>query len=254
MSDLYAASGMAEGYAKARPPLHEKIVAAAAATLDLKGAQRALDVGCGSGLSTRPLLRLARTVVGIEPSGGMLGWCPRVAPGAAFLVARAEQMPFASESFDLLSAAGSLNYVELAAFFAEAVRVMRSGAWLMVYDFGPGRRQAHSTRLAEWFDSFMQRYPAPPAGSAHSLDPQTLAALPSGLIAGPATPFEIGLELDAGFYLNYMLTETNVAQAVGRGVPLEEIRDWCQTTLAPVFSANSAPILFDGYYACLRKP
>lgn len=254
MSDLYAASGMAAGYANARPPLHQRIVERAAARLGLdRQLARALDVGCGAGLSTRPLLKLARAVIGIEPSAGMLPWCVQVAPQAAFLVARAEALPFATDSIDLITAAGSLNYVDLECFFPEAVRVLRHGAVLLVYDFSPGRRQSHSRALEQWFDEFMRRYPPPAPGSARQLDPETLAALPSGLEPGPAERFEIGLRLDAARYLEYMLTETNVARAVSAGTSLGSIRAWCAATLEPVFAANDEPILFDGYLAWLRR-
>jgi hypothetical protein len=43
----------------------------------------------------------------------------------------------------------------------------------------------------------------------------------------------------------------NVAYAVTNGAPLEEIRAWCQDTLAPVFGGRNREVLFRGYIAYL---
>src|SRR3954454_5765880 len=91
----------AEGYAKARPPLHARIV-------ERMGVRAAavLDVGCGAGLSTAPLLRTSSNVYGIDPFPEMLKWGPGIAPGAQFLAARAESLPFRDATFDWITAAG----------------------------------------------------------------------------------------------------------------------------------------------------
>ena len=51
---------------------------------------------------------------------------------------------------DLMTAAGSLNYVDLEKFFAEASRVLTPEGKLVVYDVSPAAN--------EWFDAFMSRY------------------------------------------------------------------------------------------------
>jgi hypothetical protein len=61
--------------------------------------------------------------------------------------------------------------------------------------------------------------------------------------------FEIGITLTPAFYLDYVLTETNVASAVGNGVPETEIRGWCAETLAPLWKGQSREVLFRGYFA-----
>ena len=72
MSSPFATKEMAEGYAKARPPLHAHILGRAAELLELRSRiPSALDIGCGSGVSTRPLTGLAAEVIGSEPSDMM---------------------------------------------------------------------------------------------------------------------------------------------------------------------------------------
>ena len=138
---------MAAGYAASRPPLHRRIVERASVALG--SPRRALDIGCGAGLSTRALEGLASHCVGLEPAEAMLRWTRGIAPQANFVLGRAEALPFAGRSFDLLTAAGSLNYVAgLDLFFGEAARVLDPRGRLLVYDFRKGRSFPHSEALA----------------------------------------------------------------------------------------------------------
>jgi ubiquinone/menaquinone biosynthesis C-methylase UbiE len=125
-------------------------------------------------------------------------------------------IPLYDRSVDLITAAGSLNYANLDLFFPEAARVLAAHGVLLVYDFSPGRSLRTSTKLDEWFSSFHGRYP-PPANEARELSPEILSGMNSGFRLHQQQQFEIGVTLTPAFYLNYVMTETNVASAVRRG-------------------------------------
>ena len=253
-SNVFAEAGMAAGYANSRPPLHAIIVEKSRRLLPVsRPASRAIDIGCGAGLSTRALATVARTCIGMEPAEAMLHAAAQSGYDVAFVVGRAEELPFQGQSADLVTAAGSLNYVgDFERSMAEVCRVLAPGGTLVVYDFSAGRRFRDSPALGEWFERFRTRYPVP-AGSARPLDPASLAATVRGLAPSAHEVFEIALELDPEFYLNYMMTETNVVHAQQAGIPAPEIRAWCQAGLAPVFAGEPRTVLFDGYLACFRK-
>lgn len=249
--NLFASASMAQGYAKARPRIHPWVIERVRERLGLAGtARRAVDVGCGAGLSTAPLAGIARLAVGIEPAVAMLPWAGTVAPGARFAAGRAEALPLRSGSIDLITAAGSLNYADLDRFFPEARRVLAPGGTLAVYDFGQGRSFRASPALAEWFAAFSERYPLP-AGSARALDPAILASLDSGFSVEDQLEFELALPFAAGTYLDYAMSEANVAAAVGRGDDEPAVREWCARTLGPVFGGGSHEVVFTGYVAFL---
>jgi SAM-dependent methyltransferase len=249
--NLFATSSMAEGYARARPPIHAWVLERVRERLNLRGRdRRALDVGCGAGLSTAPLGALARRTLGIEPAVAMLAWARSVAPGAQFAAARAEALPVRSHSIDIVAAAGSLNYVELDRFFPEALRVLAPGGVLVVYDFGQGRSFRGSPALAGWFTTFSARYPLP-EGSARALDPAILASLDSGFRVADRLEFELALPFHADRYVEYVMSEANVAHAVRGGQSEAELRAWCAQTLAPVFGGGSQEVVFAGYVAFL---
>jgi SAM-dependent methyltransferase len=250
MANPFGTDNMAAGYALSRPPVHPRVVERAFPALSPGTAfQRALDVGCGAGISTEALTAVAKHRIGLEPAHAMLQWAPRVSPEADFLVGEAEALPLRARSVDLIAAAGSLNYANLDRFFPEAARVLAPGGELLVYDFSPGRSFVHNHRLDDWFEAFMQRYPAP-VYEGRTLSPELLAPLATGLHLRAAEHFEIPVTLNPSFYLDYMLTETNVAAAVRSGTPLEEIRRWCAMTLAPVWEDTARPVIFRGYFAC----
>ncbi len=236
---------MAGGYATARPPVHEQVIERVRSQLNRPAIfHRALDVGCGAGVSTRALSGFARHCVGLEPAEAMARRGPGIAPGEGFIVGSAETLPLCGGAVDLITAAGSLNYANLDLFFPEAARVLAPGGLLVVYDFSPGRRFPGSRLLDDWYSEFSSRLPSPP-NEARRLNPKILSELDSGFSVVCYENFEIGLTLTPAFYLEYVLTETNVAFAARNGVPLEEIRSWCAESLAPVWGGKSCEVLFD---------
>ena len=251
MLNPFGTDHMAAGYATSRPPVHRRVIEQAFQQLARsRPFSRALDIGCGAGVSTKALLDFAGSCIGLEPSEAMLQWAPQLAPSAGFVVGTAEAIPLCSRAIDLITAAGSLNYANLDLFFPEAARVLTPRGILLVYDFSAGRSFRNATSLDEWFSSFHQRYP-PPANEARELSPAILAKLNTGFHLDAHRQFEIAITLAPGFYLDYVMTETNVAAAVRSGVPHSEIRSWCAQTLAPVWKGAEQEVLFRGYFACM---
>ncbi len=158
--NVYESPRMAAGYAFSRPPVHPHIIRRIRDDLGVATLlARALDIGCGAGRSTVALEPLARSVVGLEPVRAMLAHRHAVAPRASFVAARAEQLPFSSGCFDIVTAAGSLNYVDLATFLPDVARVLARSGVMVIYDFSAGRRLRDDGRLDAWFGEFERRYP-----------------------------------------------------------------------------------------------
>src|SRR5438046_8898740 len=69
---IYDSHRLATAYAYDRPAIHRHIVEAAGKSLHITTRLgRALDIGCGAGLSTAALAPLAESVVGLEPAPAM---------------------------------------------------------------------------------------------------------------------------------------------------------------------------------------
>ena len=208
---IFATAAMAESYAKARPPLHARIVE----KIGLRAAS-ALDVGCGAGLSTAPLRSLADQVVGVDPFAGMVKWGAKVALGAQFAAAGAEALPFRDAAFDLITAAGSLNYADPARAFPELRRVIAPSGTLAVYDFSQ--------------DGF--EFERPPDG-AIPLDPDILGRVATGFRVARSERFRFPVTMDMAKYVEYLRSE-GIYVATELWTPGETMT-----------------LFFSGYLACL---
>jgi SAM-dependent methyltransferase len=247
MTSVYNSERLSKAYAFDRPSVHGQFLQSARLG---RQAKRALDLGCGAGLSTAALVPWASQVIGLEPVAAMLAHRQKVAPQASFVIAQAERVPFASGSFDLVTAAGALNYADLPSAFGEVARVMAPGGTFLLYDFSPGRRSAGDEDLASWFDSFEQRFPWPPGWQP--FDVRELPLSTYGLNLLHYTDIEARLPMTFDAYLRYMLSETNAEHAIASGARrADEVRDWCRETLHEVFANGEVSVVITGYVAKL---
>ncbi|MGH3293800.1 MAG: class I SAM-dependent methyltransferase [Trebonia sp.] len=249
MASVYDSERLAAAYARDRPPIHEQILRSARLG---RRADRALDVGCGAGLSTAALAPLAGRVIGLEPVPTMLAHRRAVAPDASFVIGQAERLPFAAGSFDLVTAAGSLNYADLPSALAEIARVLADDGTFLLYDFSTGGRSVSGDALAGWFASFEQRVPWPPGWEP--LDVRAVPLAAHGLRLLDYIDLELQLPMGLDAYLRYMLSETNVDDAIARGAcSAEQARDWCLETLKAVFADGELTVVVPGYIASLAR-
>jgi SAM-dependent methyltransferase len=242
---------MASGYAFDRPPVHPHIIRVIRERLQFRASvHRALDVGCGAGVSTAALEPLADQLVGLEPAPSMLAHSRIVAPRAGFVVGRAERLPFRAGSIDLVTAAGSLNYVDLDVFLPELARVLVRGGVLAIYDFSEGRRFRGDDRLDAWYAEFAARYPSEPG---YELDVNRVDFARYGLRLNTYEEFDVAVPMTLATYVPYVMSEMRVEMAVARGTAEGEIRAWCEATLARVFGSMPRDVVFDAYVACVRR-
>lgn len=244
---VYDSQRLAAGYAFDRPPVHQQILSSA--RLD-RQAEQALDVGCGAGLSTAALAPLARQVIGLEPVPAMLAHRQSVAPRARFVTGVAEALPFAEGSFDLVTAAGSLNYTNLPLALSEIARVLTGAGKFLLYDFSVGRHAAEGNALTAWFATFEQRFPYPPGWQPLDVRALPLAKYGLRLLDHAAVKTRVPMTFTA--YLRYMLSEVNVDSAIARGASsAEDAEDWCRRTLESVFAHGEVTVIIPGYIATL---
>ncbi len=128
---MYAAI-TASHYSAYRPPLHSVILGRA--LHQHKKRQVGLDIGCGTGRSTQELANFCNHVVGLEPSKSML-FKTEKDEKVNYVNAPGERIPIAAKSIDVVTLAGSLNYIERNSLVNELVRICRADAEIVVYDF-----------------------------------------------------------------------------------------------------------------------
>jgi ubiquinone/menaquinone biosynthesis C-methylase UbiE len=98
--------------------------------LNLTGNESLLDVGTGPGGFPARLIEQGHRgrIVGIDQSPGMIAKARASCPRGEFFQANAEHLPFADESFDVVTARHMLYHVpDIVKALAEICRVMRKG-------------------------------------------------------------------------------------------------------------------------------
>jgi SAM-dependent methyltransferase len=185
----------ADSFDRSMARYHPLLMAAAA----IGAGDRVLDIGCGTGRTTRDAARAAvdGSALGLDLSSEMLAYARRKATdervaNATFEQADVQVYPFEPESFDVaLSRAGSMFFGEPVTAFANVARALRPGGRLALLTW-------QSLDVQEWFRSFVaalaagRDLPTPPPGAPGPFslsDPDRVKA-----ILGDAGFTGVGLE------------------------------------------------------------
>jgi len=93
-----------------------------------------VDLGCGTGLSTRAWSGAAERAIGIEPNPAMLA-AAEPARGVEYREAFAAETGLDDGCADIVTCSQSLHWMEPEPTFAEAARILRPGGVFGAYDY-----------------------------------------------------------------------------------------------------------------------
>jgi SAM-dependent methyltransferase len=213
VSNPFDSDPVARRYADGRLFYHRSAVGLAASQLGIGRARLAIDVACGTGLSTRALLELADHVIAFDASPAMVR-AAQPQPRARYLVASAEQIPIGDAAADLATVGAAFHWFHQPRALAELARVLRSGAGLAVYsDFFSGQLSGQPA-FAIWLkDSYLPRYPTPPRHAYFD----SAAAEPAGFGDVSYAEDDIHIPLTRTKLADYLLSQSNAAAAIEAG-------------------------------------
>lgn len=248
-ANYFASASAAERYRRARPNVHPAVMAQVAPRIGRVG--RALDVGCGTGMSSRALLDLARSVIGVDLSVEMLHWAGSHAR-VCFAASAAESLPFRSGTFDLISVGMAFHWFDRTRFLEEARRVLRANGWLLIYNTWFTGQMLENVSFAGWFQKhYLTRYPTPPR---HAETVSKVEAEAAGFARVESTGVEQKVSFSRAALVDYLTTQSNIVAAAEHGrESLADVIAWLQRSLQPLFRAEEASFLFDGSVWLLRK-
>lgn len=122
----------AEHYRSYRPPLHEIILKKCISGKE--GFDIGLDIGCGTGQSSKALAKFCAKVVAIDPSTSMLEKAI-YHPHIEYQNYDGQRLNFENNRFDIITFAGSLYYAKSQKLLAEVVRISKPSGSIVIYDF-----------------------------------------------------------------------------------------------------------------------
>jgi SAM-dependent methyltransferase len=237
---------VAEGYATHRPYYHPLIMQKIRERVG--PVSHALDVGCGSGLSTVALRALADHVVGIDGSAEMIAAAQahNTDDQITYRQSPAEQLPFANSTFELITVCGAINWIDRSRFFPEARRVLNEHGWVIVYDNTITDQMPGCPAYTRWYhEQYLVRYPKPPRDES-PFTPSEADAYGFRLVHSEDYTNELQWSLDQ--YIEFMLTQSNIIAAVDMGgQSLAEARDWMRSTLSALLTVTPITFVFGGY-------
>jgi len=137
-SSIWGAAGEAAKYRLVRPEHPKQISENVVAFLREKYSgplAQAIDVGCGSGLSSCHLVSHFDRVLGVDPSLAMVKEARKSFPlaGLQFQTGGAEQLPHPDNSAQLVIAGRAIHYFKQDDFFKEVDRVLCPGGVVAYY-------------------------------------------------------------------------------------------------------------------------
>lgn len=183
-------------WASSYPPLpHNPLMAAEQAAVlalwpEVRG-RRGLDLACGSGRYGVLMAQAgAAGVIGCDRSAGMLAR----APLAHRVRADMQRLPFAAGRFDLIVCGLAVGHApRLAAWMAEAARVLAPGGVLVYSDFHPDAARAGMTR--SFTDATGLRHEL--VHVRHEVEAHHRAGAQAGLVLQDQREVRLGHELQA---------------------------------------------------------
>jgi ubiquinone/menaquinone biosynthesis C-methylase UbiE len=144
--------------------LHRGVLAELARGGSLGPASRVVEVGCGTGNYATALAdHPGCSTLGLDPASGMLAHARRRPEEVSWLQARAEELPLAATSADLVFSVDVIHHIaDPAGFFRQAARILRPGGRVCTVTDSEEiirRREILSGYFPETVAVELQRYP-----------------------------------------------------------------------------------------------
>jgi SAM-dependent methyltransferase len=133
----YSAAGFAGGYDLHRPSPPPALLEALCLEAQVDKPKLVVDLGSGTGLSTRAWAERADEVVGVEASAEMREQAEvaSASPNLRYVQAFAQQTGLPDRSADIVTCSQSFHWMEPQSVLAEVARILRPGGVFAAYDY-----------------------------------------------------------------------------------------------------------------------
>jgi SAM-dependent methyltransferase len=165
-------TGLAELYAQARPGYPPEAVDFVLATCHLGSGSVLVDVGCGTGISSRLFASRGLRVIGIDPNADMRARASAEGgPTVEYRDGRAESTGLPPASADAVLAAQAFHWFEPDTALREFHRILRPRGWVVLLWNARDREDPFTRGYAE----IVERLPDSKRADAISLEAEELA-------------------------------------------------------------------------------
>lgn len=239
---------IAQGY-KDRPFLHGQVIDRFQKDVTFRPFSRGLDIGCGAGLSSKALKRICGHVTGADVSAEMIRAAEEMygdEDGYDFIVSRAEEIPAVEKKYDIATAAGMVQWVEMEPFLRNLNRIMCENGYVLIYDFSISDRMKGSEAYSVWWhEAYLKEFPKPFRNEEIWTEEEVWRY---GFSMLGQVKYEMEYEFDRDSFVRFMMLQSNVSAKVeGEGRNEEDVREWMEQSLTPIFGEERKTLIFMGY-------
>ena len=242
--NYFNSKASAEKYAIGRPDFHANTIDRIRDFLRIgHKLDKALDIACGTGLSTKALLTMAENVYGTDISIEMLNNAIEK-DKIYYSVAAAEEQPFGNDEFDLITVSSGVHWFNIDAFLSEANRILKTNGWLVIYENFFTGEMVGNEQFKNWVDTiYLKNFPSPPRNKNYDWTPGNLN-LTNFIIQVPED-FVNKIHFDKRQLINYFITQSNVIAVIEYGEwTYEKVDEWLDHELDTYFEASDTEHTF----------
>lgn len=243
---------IAEGYAR-RPWLHKEVIKQIKKDCNMEHFENGLDVGCGAGLSTKALRILCEHVTGTDISPEMIAVCKKVYRDSSytFYVSKAEESVISRLPYDIITAAGVVNWVDKDLFLDNAEKILNKNGLIVIYDFWITDRMESKPEYTEWYqDKYLKKFPKP-YRKEYVWKQNDLTDV---FKMENQVTYNLTYDFSLDEFIDFMMIQSNVNEKIERGIlSVKEVKIWMGNSLQPIFSNKKRTLLFEGYNWYIRK-
>lgn len=207
-----------------------------------------LDIGCGAGMACHMAAQLGAKVAGLDAASSMIEIAKARVPDGDFRVGEMEELPYADQTFDLVTGFNSFQYAaDPAHALSEARRVAKPGAPVIMAVWG----KQEDCEAAAFVAALGSLLPPPPPGAPGPFALSQDGALEALVKQAGLTPERL-IEVDAPF--DYPDEETAVRGLLSGGPAVRAIRHAGEERVREAVSQAITPFkAVDGSYHIRNK-
>ncbi len=244
----------AERYSKGRPDFHSNTIVRVKIHLQLDHQlEKALDVACGTGLSTKALLEIATNVFGTDTSEEMLKRA-LAQDQINYSIATAENQPFGNGEFDLITVCSGIHWFDIDKFLVEANRLLTNQGWLVLYDNFFISEMQGVAGFSKWYpEVYLKKFPAPKRNNSYQWSNEQLFS--KNFILEKEEEFKNPIVYTKEELVLYFTTQSNITAVIDGGkMTYQEVEEWLKNELTQFFSTDlTKTINFGNWIKYLRR-
>ena len=167
------------------------------------------------------------------------------------LVASCNALSIQRSAYDVITAAGVINWVDRERFLKNAMQILSPDGLIIIYDFWITDQMADNQEYTVWYqEEYLKEFPKPPRNE----DIWIQKDMPDGFHIEKQVVYKMTYQFSLEEFIDFMMIQSNVNEAIEKGdISSEETKDWMRKDLQGIFENEKKTLVFEGYNWYIKK-